>query len=246
MIPTCFLLITIASGALEAFKSGNDLYLAGNYQGAIAAYESAVAESSQTAEIFYNMGNAYYKLGDKPRAILYYEKSLSLSPRSMDARSNLKRAKDELTLTDEEKLLVSESFRGTPVVNRFTLDESSIIFFWAYIPFTLFLFLTVSFQGKWRQRLTAGSVLLLFITLILGFLLLMRYLDSRNKYGILLVQRIELREGPENTAPPAATSFGGLKARLSESLDAHGETWHKVELPNGQTGWVKDSSLGII
>jgi len=246
VIPTCFLLIPLASGALGAFIAGNNLYLAGNYQGAIAAYESAVMESSQTADIFYNLGNAYYKIGDKPRAILYYEKSLSLSPRSIDARSNLKRAKDELPLTDEEKLLVSEPFRGPPVINRFTLDEASIILFWAYIPFTLFLFLTVSLQGKWRYRFAAASVILFFITLILGFLLLTRYLDSRNRYGILLGQRIELREGPENTAPPAAASFGGLKVRLRESLDAHGETWHKVELPGGQTGWVKDGSLGTI
>lgn len=240
----------ILPAVLRAFTSGNDLYLAGNYQGALAAYETAVRESAPSPELYYNMGNACIKLGDTAHAILYYEKSLALSPRDDDARANLKRATEGMPLTDEEKVAAAESFRPPLLARWVTLDEASFIFLSAYVPWALFLSMLLVTQGTWRRRFARLVLAFSLPAVILGVLLLGQWAYTLQRHGILLSppgsQNVELREGPEGSAMSAGSSSGGLKARVLESVSTAGETWYKIEIPGGRMGWVKDVSLGLI
>ena len=66
------------------FDEGNALYNQGNYNGAIEKYTSIINSGSESAELYYNLGNAYYKINDIANSIFYYEKSLLLDPNNND------------------------------------------------------------------------------------------------------------------------------------------------------------------
>lgn len=246
MIPLVF------AAALRAFSAGNDLYLTGNYQGAVTAYETAARDDPSSPEIFYNLGNAFYKTGDMPHAVLYYEKALSLAPRYHDALLNLSRARQGLSLTEEEKLLTSASISAPPLIGKLTRDEAMEVFLSAYLPFAVFIFLTKIAGAPWKKRLGALVIVFGVLTLCAGILLTAQYASSGERYGILLPtqtgsgSRVELKEGPETSALSDASPSGGLKVRVLESAGSPGETWYKIELPGGRVGWVRDASLGLI
>ncbi|MBM3289205.1 MAG: tetratricopeptide repeat protein [Candidatus Hydrogenedentes bacterium] len=87
------LLTTIALGAGGAYDTvyarGNSAYAAGDYAGAIAAYEQLVAEDVAQAPVFHALGNAYYRAGNLGAAIANYERALHVAPTYADARHNL-------------------------------------------------------------------------------------------------------------------------------------------------------------
>jgi tetratricopeptide (TPR) repeat protein len=78
-----------ASPPAPAFQQGNALYAAGNYAPAAAAYESAVRAGSYSANLFYDLGNTYARLGQRGRSILNYQRALLLDPAHAEARANL-------------------------------------------------------------------------------------------------------------------------------------------------------------
>jgi hypothetical protein len=87
------LLSTHGAAQEEFFAEGNRLYQDGDYAGAVERYERIVEAGYDSGALRYNIGNAYFKLGDLGKAILNYERSLRLSPRDEDARANLELAR---------------------------------------------------------------------------------------------------------------------------------------------------------
>ncbi len=77
-----------AAGAGE-FVQGNERYAAGDYTGAAKAYEAQVRREEFSANLFYNLGDAYYRLNDRGRAILNYRRALRLEPAHAEAAANL-------------------------------------------------------------------------------------------------------------------------------------------------------------
>ena len=71
------------------FEDGNSAYNEGNYEQALTFYNSVVESGMESAALYYNMGNTYYKMKDYPKSILYYEKALKLDPSNEDIKTNL-------------------------------------------------------------------------------------------------------------------------------------------------------------
>ena len=78
-----------------AFAKANADYAAGNFPAAIAGYESLVKDRQWNASLFYDLGNAYFRAGDRGRAILNYERALALDPNQPEAKANLQVVRDQ-------------------------------------------------------------------------------------------------------------------------------------------------------
>ncbi|RKY48241.1 MAG: hypothetical protein DRP91_06265, partial [Candidatus Neomarinimicrobiota bacterium] len=74
------------------FEKANEKYLNGDYRGAIELYEKILKEGYESDRVYYNLGNAYYRVGELGRAILFYEKALKLNPGDENVRFNLRLA----------------------------------------------------------------------------------------------------------------------------------------------------------
>ena len=72
-----------------AKQEADSLYDKGQYADAVDAYEGIIANCGISADLYYNLGNAYYKLDDIAHAILYYERALLLNQGDADIRTNL-------------------------------------------------------------------------------------------------------------------------------------------------------------
>ena len=83
----CFGVAAFAQSA--ALKQANNLYAKGNYSDAAKIYEQILSKEGVAPELYYNLGNAYFKSNETGKSILNYERALRLSPRYEDARVNL-------------------------------------------------------------------------------------------------------------------------------------------------------------
>src|SRR5436190_1490210 len=100
--------IVATSALADDFKSANELFDVGKFADAVAAYEKI---EPKTANVFFNVGNAYYRAGQLGRAVLNYERARQLAPSDPDILANLKFA--------EEKLNVAEANVSAKPVTRF-------------------------------------------------------------------------------------------------------------------------------
>ena len=82
---------------MELAGQGDDSYRMGEYQAAIESYEAVLAAGQTSAELYYNLGNAYYREGQMAKAILNYERALHLKPNMSDAKENLALANSHIT-----------------------------------------------------------------------------------------------------------------------------------------------------
>ena len=77
------------------FAKANTDFAAGNFSAAIKRYESLVKDRQWNASLFYDLGNAYFRAGDRGRAILNYERALALDPNQPEAKANLQLVRDQ-------------------------------------------------------------------------------------------------------------------------------------------------------
>src|SRR5438874_11454261 len=91
------LFTTVSSAAPNdaQFEKANSEYMAGNFKEAISDYTTVVQSGEWSANLFYNLGNAYYRTGDYGRAILNYEWALRIDRQHPEAQANLRVDHDE-------------------------------------------------------------------------------------------------------------------------------------------------------
>src|SRR5947209_17328434 len=77
------------------FAKANQEFSAGNFKAAATDYEELVRAGQDSPNLFYNLGNAYFRQKDFGRAILNYERALALDPRHPEAQANVRIARDE-------------------------------------------------------------------------------------------------------------------------------------------------------
>src|SRR3989338_6537720 len=96
ILAAVFSLFFAATAFAGGFEDGNAKYRAGDFKGAAAAYEPLIAAGEGTAAVYYNLGNTYFRLGQKGKAVAHYRRALRLSPRDADTRWNLQILKSTL------------------------------------------------------------------------------------------------------------------------------------------------------
>ncbi len=239
-------LLGAASGACELMKvsptlewdEAGKMYQEKDYEGAIEMYEKMLSKKSRDPDIYYNLGDAYYKSKKLGLAILNYQKALRLDPRSKDIRANLKLADSQVPLQIED---------STPVVIKWFIKQSryfrkgevinlALIFYIGVLFFTILRFFK---QRRWIYR---GRRL--FLTLLIASLVLLGFklYDLRYKDAIVLTSKTEVRYGPSNHEKAAFHLAEGVAVK---AVDQSGD-WYRIDLPSGETGWVKKTNLGFI
>ena len=84
-----FSLIILNQNLTTLFDEGNSFYNNGNYEQAIEKYSSIIKSGFESSELYYNLGNSYYKINDIANSIFYFEKSLLLDPNNLESKNNL-------------------------------------------------------------------------------------------------------------------------------------------------------------
>src|SRR5438477_9487497 len=111
----------------DLFAKANTEFAAGNFKAAIADYEAVVGSGAWSANLFYDLGNAYFRNGDFGRAILNYERALALEPHHPETQANLRIARDEARAL-ELRPSWAERYLRFATLNQYTI--AAAVLFW--------------------------------------------------------------------------------------------------------------------
>jgi len=221
--------ISAAVAALD-FGVANNLYEKGDFKGARAGYEALVQSGGRSAHLFYNLGNAAYREGDKGAAMLAYERALALEPGHPDAKANL-------------RFLQGETGAKLPVLPWFGRALS-----WpagneaAWIAAGAFWGLCFSLVPLWwKGRIAAIPAVFCCLALAWsGAILGWQY--SRGEQWIVTAEAAKARTTPVDSAPVAAALPMGSQVQLL--LDRG--PWLYVQMPDDARGWINRDALNPV
>jgi len=220
-------------------------YSEGNWEGALTAWQEIEGSGLESPELYYNMGNAFFKASDYAHAILYYERALKLDPSYSDARFNLEFARESVQDRIES---VPEFFLKTWVRKLGYLFSSDA---WAVLFLILLalalggglMFLLGSGSGARRTGFFAGIAALLLAFCCLGFASSQKAAYNRADSAVVTVPVSSVRSSPgAESAKDLFVLHEGTKVRI---LDEVGDWWN-IELSDGRQGWIPSSDLELI
>ena len=223
------------------FAEGNRLYAAGDYEGAAAQYETLVADGYMDAAVYYNLGNAHFKLQHLAPAILHYEKARKLAPSDTDIRKNL--AFVNLGITDRiqplPEFFIDSWWRG--LVFSASLTTWSVV---AVVCWLVAFGLLIGYLYAWQPRLKRAAFYSGVATAGLALLLLVvAYSQHRMVTGddsaIVFSSQATVRSAPSDSEKALFVIHEGTKVEIIERT----EGWLRVSLPNGHEGWVKAEAV---
>ncbi len=223
---------------------GEKAYLSKNYDEAILNYEKILNEGYDSAELYYNLGNAYYRKGILGRAILNYEKGLKLKPGDEDLLYNLKIANAHIIdkINNVPEFFIVRWWKD--FVALFSIEFLSVILLVAFL--LLLIFVWLFFFGKTpsvRKRGLFGGVSFAFIVLLFAVVYFGKVKEVNNSnYAIILSKEVTARTSPDESSKAIFVLHEGTKVSV---LDNVGE-WEQVKLSDGKKGWIKKGNFELI
>jgi tetratricopeptide (TPR) repeat protein len=225
----------------EAWKQGNAAYLAGDWQKAVAAFDQLDRQGVVAANLYYNMGVSYFRLGNLGRAAWSFERSVGVDPKDEDAAFNLAQVRKLLSRRTTDKIEGSD--RDTMwirVVSAMTPSTQTWLFVIFYLLTFWFLFWRLRIPIDSRAPWSAVAALSGIAAALAGLLLLGRVALDRIPFAIVLPESVSVREGADANYRTTFEIHAGLRVRLLEQDGA----WARVRLSNGLEGWVRDQDVG--
>ena len=236
-----FLLMLPMTASAVTKQIADAEYLKGNYQQAIKDYQELL-KHGVSAEVYYNLGNAYFRSQDIPHAVLNYERASMLSPGNKDIRFNLEFARSR---TIDQIAPSNEMFFVTwyhALVNFTSVDN------WAYLAIfsiiaALILMLVYLFGQTLLSRKTGfyggAAFLLLFV---LSCLFAYQQKDAlKNRHGaIVMSSAVNVKKTPSASSEDAFILHEGTRVDITDKTMRN---WRGIKVGDGREGWIKTSQI---
>lgn len=236
-----FFNIGYSQTADQFFESGNKAYAAGDYQQAVEAYQKVEDAGQESAALYYNLGNANYKLNRIAPSVYNYERALRLKPNDADIKNNLVFAQN-MTI-DAVAPLPQNTFTKwyNNTLNLLSLNGWAIlavililVFMGSFIAYR-FVYATV----QKRLFFTTTSVALIFSLLALFFAFRSQMRIKNDRPAIVFSPSAEVRAEPRLSSDEAFVLHEGAKVLiLSEN-----EEWQEIRLVDGKEGWIPKTDV---
>jgi tetratricopeptide (TPR) repeat protein len=233
-----------AQNANDLFSSANDLYKNEKFEKAIERYKEIESKGLISSELYYNLGNSYYKLNKVGPSIYYFEKALKKNPLNEDVKNNLIFAK-RLALDKIEEL-------PKTVFQRFNINYLQQLSYnqWAIVVivfsvlgsllFLLFYFADMPSIKRFYFVTSSVSFILLIGVLIITF---NQYsLSKNNKEAIVFAEETEVRNAPTFNSEEVFTLHEGTKVLVLDAIDS----WKKIKLADGKIGWIIADEIKVL
>lgn len=232
--------VPLSAGAITK-KNADDEYKKGNYQQAIKDYEELL-KKGPSVELYYNLGNAYYRTDNMTRAVLNYERALLLSPGDDDIRFNLQMARSK---TIDKIAPKSEMFFVTwykTLVNFTSVDgwaRSAIV----CLSLALVLALCYLFGGKPQVRKIGffGAVVFIAVFILSNvFAYEQKQILTKRTGAVVTAPSAPLKKTPVASSEHDAIIHEGSRVEI---IDDTMKDWKQVELEDGREGWILSSQM---
>jgi len=228
----------------QLFNDATTFYNQGEYTKAANNYLKILENGEHSAELYFNLGNTYYKLNKIAPSIYYYEKALLLKPNDSDIKNNLAYAQN-MTLDAIEPLpqtAISKLYKK--FITYLSFDQ------WAYVAvgfmmlfvccYIAFYYFTFSSQ----KRIAFICSLIFLLSTVLA--VIVAYLQFSNfqseQPAIVFSEEVGIKSEPNDRSQAIFNLHAGTKVNVLEQLN----DWKKIEISDGTTGWIPAEDIKIL
>jgi tetratricopeptide (TPR) repeat protein len=225
----CALSISSLSAQADAdFATANRDFAQGHFKEAISGYEALIRDGQWTANVFYDLGNAYFRAGDFGRAILNYERALALAQHHPEATANLQIARDEAHALELQPSW-PERYLQFATVNQYSVT--------AAVAFWVAAFCLAALIFTPRRSAATISLLLVMVLVFAGAIFAIWQVERGSKGNALAIvtgKDVQARLATADTANAVLALPPGSEVKI---LSTRGD-WTYVALPNNLRGWI--------
>jgi len=231
----------LAQNTDTLFKTANEFYQKGDYNAALKSYQQIEKQQLESADLYYNLGNTYYKLNQIAPTIYNYEKALLLDPNNDDIKNNLTIAQ-RMTIDKIDVLPKTFLQKLEATYIRSVKFET-----WAYIAICasiLFVLLFLAYYFSYhtgKKRLYFILAMASFITVVLGFSFAYSGFQYTKNHqpAIVFSAKASVKNAPTLNSNEVFELHEGTKVIILEQV----EDWLKIKLADGKIGWLSETDL---
>lgn len=229
----------------DATKSeGDSAYIRNDFASAIQIYESLLRKG-EAADVYYNLGNSYYKVNEIAKAILNYERALLLQPGNGDIRANLEIARSK---TVDKVETVPEVFFVTwtkALINSMSVDAWTVcgVVSFLLLIVSLYFFIFSKQVVLKKVGFITGIVFLIVVVMTNVFAFKQKKELLNRDSAIIMNPSVTVRSTPSENGTSLFILHEGHKVDIKDSSM---KDWKEIRLEDGKVGWVPVSSIEII
>lgn len=228
----------------KVFEQANALYNEGKFAEALDRYNVILDTDKHSAELYFNVANAHYKLNHIAPSVYYYEKALALKPNDKDIKNNLAFANNMRIDAIDNLPEVGLKRVVKTATNSLTFDgwaKLSVVLVVLFVLFYLMYYFTFK-TGKKRFYFVSStlSIILAFVALV--FTSYSYSLHKNNKPAIVFAQESQVKSEPNLRSDEAFVLHEGTKVQVLDTLN----NWNKIKLSDGKIGWIKNEDIKLL
>ena len=239
------LLVTVSVANGQTKAQADSAYVNNDYAGTVEMYEAILANEGESSDIYYNLGNSYYKMDNIAKAILNYERALLLNPGDGDIRFNLELAQSKAV---DKVVPMSEMFFVTWIKSLVNIMSEKG---WAKMGIATFILMLLSlalyFFGKkivWKKIGFISAICLLFVCVAANvFASSQKEKASDLGTAIIMAPSVTVKSTPNETGTDLFIIHEGRKVMIKDNTM---KEWKEIQLEDGNAGWVPSSVIEII
>ncbi len=225
----------------QLFEQANDLYNKGDFEDAISKYEAIIASGEHSAALYYNLGNAHYKLNHIAPSIYYYEKALKLAPNDKEIQNNIAFARNMTIDAIDKTPEIGFAKLSKSITKWLTFDNWAKVSVLLMVLFVIFYLVYYFNYGTTKKRLafiTAMSFLILScVSVALAYN--NYHLVKNDQPAIVFAKEAQVKSEPNLRSPESFKLHEGTKVQILDTVN----NWKKIKLADGKTGWIPKDDI---
>ncbi|WP_290699017.1 tetratricopeptide repeat protein [Lacinutrix sp.] len=239
-----FFMASLSAQNEKVFDQANALYNEGKFAEAIDRYDVILNTDKHSAELYYNIANAHYKLNHIAPSVYYYEKALALKPNDKDIKNNLAFANNMRIDAIDNLPEVGLSRFVKKVTNSLSFNawaKVSVALVMLFVLLYLFYYFTYG-TGKKRFYFVGSTLSIVFALMALVFTFYSYSLANKNNPAIVFAQESKVKTEPNLRSDEAFVLHEGTKVQVLDSIN----NWNKIKLSDGKIGWVPKEDIKLL
>ena len=233
-----------SASAMATKANADQAYKKEQYQQAIADYEELLKHGAN-AEIYYNLGNAYYRTNNLTRAILNYERAALLSPGDADVRFNLQLARSKTIdkIPPESEMFFFNWYRQ--VVNLMSVDGWATTALIA-LAIAIVCALSYLFAERLLMRKTGffGAMIMIVVFVLSNIMAQQQKEKLVNRTGaVITAPTVQIKSTPSKNGTDLFNLHEGTRVDI---IDGSMKDWKEIRIADGKSGWIETSKMETI
>jgi len=225
----------------DLLQKANEHYTKEEFQKAIDGYNQILVAGIESPEVYYNLGNAYYKTKQYTLAILNYERAKLLAPDDEDIEFNLQVANQKVVDSIQELPGIFIVRWWNALVNSQTTDTWAVLSIFSFIVFLTMLGFYFFAKTSEVKRITfwSGCFLIVFTIFSWTFAAKQKSRLINHSYAIVMQPTVTVKSSPSDKGTNLFVVHEGLKIRITDKLG----DWVEIRLADGNKGWLLTESV---